>query len=380
MTLKKIGGKLHLWLGLATGLVVFIIAITGALFCFEPELKNLQSYRHVKEENKNFLPPSHIQQIAEAALPGKKVQRIYYDARDQSVMTLQSKKDAYTYSVFINPYTGAVLKVRNNDRDFLSVVLQIHRTLKIPYGHEIIRWSTVIFLVICVTGLILWWPKNRRLAKKGFVVMWRASPKRLNYDLHKVLGFYASWIAIFSALTGLMFSFESFANFTYRITGAEHSIVQPKPPLSDTSLQTADKGLDVVWNTVAPELYKRYATIMFVLPATKEGAILVRANPETATLHKSDFRYFDQFSGVEIEGAYVWGKYTDARTTSDHIRRMNYDLHTGATFGLPGRIALFFVALIVASLPITGFYFWWGKKSKLIKANHLARKQPLQPA
>ena len=140
MTLKKIAGKIHLWLGLLTGLVVFIIAVTGAIFCFEPELKNLQPYRYVKEEKGNFLPPSRIKQIAEGVLPGKSIQRIYYDARNRSVMTLQSKKDVYTYSVFINPYNGAVLKVRNNDRDFLSVVLQIHRTLKIPYGHEIISW------------------------------------------------------------------------------------------------------------------------------------------------------------------------------------------------------------------------------------------------
>src|SRR5687768_15649303 len=201
MKLKKLAGKIHLWLGLATGLVVFIIGITGAIYCFAPELQNLQPYRHVAAENKSFLPPSQIKKIAEEKLPGKTLQRIYYDAKDKAVMTLFSKKDDYTYSVFINPYNGEVLKVRNNNRDFLSVVLQIHRTLKIPFGHEIIRWSTVIFILMLVTGIILWWPKRRRTAKQGFVIMWRASPKRLNYDLHKVLGFYVSWIVIFTALS-----------------------------------------------------------------------------------------------------------------------------------------------------------------------------------
>ncbi len=57
--------------------------------------------------------------------------------------------------------------------------------------------------------------KNKRRAKQGFVVKWKASPKRLAYDLHKVLGFYASWIVIFTALTGLMFAFDNFADFTY---------------------------------------------------------------------------------------------------------------------------------------------------------------------
>ena len=374
MTFKKIAGQVHLWLGLATGLVVFIIAITGAIYCFAPELQSLQPYRTVKESGRDFLPPSDLKRIAESKLPGRVITRIYYDARDKSVMVLFLKAEEYTYSVFINPYDGKVLKVRDNDRDFLSVVLKIHRTLLVPHGHEIIRWSTVIFLLMLISGIILWWPKNKRTAKHGFVVKWNASPKRLNYDLHKVLGFYVTWIAVFIALTGLMFAFESFADFTYKLTGSNRSIVQKKPPTSDTTaaVNAEAAGIDVVWRNVHPHLHKRYAAAMFVLPATTSGPILLRANPGIGTLYKTDFRYFDQYSGREIPGAYVWGNYKDAHTLADNIRRMNYDIHTGAIFGLPGRIALFFVALIVGSLPITGFYFWWSKKRKArrVKLQH----------
>lgn len=374
-------GKLHLWLGLATGLVVFIVALTGAMYCFAPELQNLQRYRHVAAENRPFLPPSQIKAIAEKAMPDKFIARIYYDAPDKAVMVLLLKKDVYNYSVFLNPYSGQLLKLRNNDRDFISVVLQLHRTLLIPYGHDIIRWSTVIFLFMLLSGIVLWWPKNRKTAKAGFRIKWGASPKRLNYDLHKVFGFYISWIVIFSALTGLMFAFPGFADFTYRITGAAHSMVKKTPPLSDTTVmdKSALTGMDRVWNTVAPDLHRKYAAAMFVFPATAQGALLLRANPEKGTLYKSDFRYFDQYTGHEIPGAYVWGRYRDAGTPADHIKRRNYDLHTGALFGLPGRIALFFVALITASLPVTGILFWLGRKSKR-RAPAIRRKQVHEPS
>jgi uncharacterized iron-regulated membrane protein len=118
MKLKKLAAKIHLWLGLSTGLVVFIIGITGAIYCFAPELQNLQPYRTVKRENKSFLPPSQIRKVAESRLSGKALQRIYYDDSDKAVMVLFSKKEEYSYSVFINPYSGEVLKSRNNDRDF----------------------------------------------------------------------------------------------------------------------------------------------------------------------------------------------------------------------------------------------------------------------
>ena len=371
MALKKWVGKLHLWLGLGTGLVVFILGITGAIYCFAPELQDLQPYRHVAAENRPFLPPSQIKAIAENQLPDKFIARIYYDAPDKAAMVLFLKKDLYNYSVFLNPYSGQVLKLRNNDRDFVTVVLQLHRTLLIPYGHDIIRWSTVIFIFMLLSGIVLWWPKNRRTVNRGFRIMWKASPKRLNYDLHKVLGFYISWIVIFSALTGLMFAFEGFADFTYRLTGSARSVVQKLPPVSDTTVgdKSAITGMDRVWKTVEPDLHRKYAAAMFVFPATAQGPLLLRANPGKGTLYKSDFRYFDQYTGIEIPGSYVWGRYEDAQTLADHIRRRNYDLHTGALFGLPGKIALFFVALITASLPVTGFLFWWGR-------NHHKRKNP----
>ena len=367
MRLKKFFGTIHLWLGLITGLVVFIIAITGAIYCFAPEIqKYTQSYTNVEEKNQAFLSPSRLKDIAEKKLPGKNIARIYYGAKDQSVVVWFSKKEAYDQSVFVNPYSGEVLKVRNNEKDFISLVLKIHRTLLIPYGHEIISWSTVIFVIMLISGIIIWWPKNKRTAKHGFKVKWNAHPKRLNYDLHKVLGFYVSWIAIFSALTGLIFSFKGFAEVTYKLTGVKHSIVQKNPPVSDTSIKsnTEYPVLDKVWKNFEPELQARYARIMFVLPMNETGPILVRANPDLKKLYRSDFRYFDQYSGNEIDGAYVWGQYKDAKTVADNLKRMNYDIHTGAILGLPGRIVLFFAALIVASLPITGFYFYWGKRKK----------------
>lgn len=366
MTIKKLFGKLHLWLGLTTGLVVLIQGLTGAIYCFAPELQNMQSYRSVQSETAPLLPPSQIKQIAEKQLPEKTVQRMYYDASDKAVMVLFSEKDSYNYSIFINPYNGAVLKVRDNHRDFFSVVLQLHRTLLIPYGHDIIRWSTVVFLLMLVSGIILWWPRNTKTVKRGFRIMWNAHPKRLNYDLHRVLGFYATWIVLFTAVTGLLFGFEKLADRIYQFTGSRQSVVRKKPPVSDTTgiITPKNSGIDLVWETIQPDLHKTYATALLVLPAGRNGAILLRANPESETLYKTDFRYFDQYTGKEIPGAYVWGKYRDAHTKADYLKRMNYDIHTGAIWGLPGRIALFLASLIVASLPVTGFLFWWGRKHK----------------
>ncbi|MEO8961981.1 MAG: PepSY-associated TM helix domain-containing protein [Ginsengibacter sp.] len=53
---------------------------------------------------------------------------------------------------------------------------------------------------------------------------------------------------------------------------------------------------------------------------------------------------------------------------------MNYDIHTGQLLGLAGKILAFLASLIAASLPITGFYIWWGRKKKKHKMKLSERK------
>ena len=43
---------------------------------------------------------------------------------------------------------------------------------------------------------------------------------------------------------------------------------------------------------------------------------------------------------------------------------MNYDLHVGQIGGLTTKIIAFLASLICASLPITGFIIWLGKRKK----------------
>jgi uncharacterized iron-regulated membrane protein len=48
----------------------------------------------------------------------------------------------------------------------------------------------------------------------------------------------------------------------------------------------------------------------------------------------------------------------------ESISAMNYDIHVGAVLGIPGKILAFLASLIAASLPVTGFYIWWGRRNK----------------
>jgi uncharacterized iron-regulated membrane protein len=60
-----------------------------------------------------------------------------------------------------------------------------------------------------ISGIILWWPKNKKARKQRFWFQWKniKSWRRKNYDLHSILGFYASFFALILTLTGLFYAF-----------------------------------------------------------------------------------------------------------------------------------------------------------------------------
>ena len=111
MTFKKLIGKIHLWLGLGSGLVVLFLGITGCILAFEIEIRNLtESFREIKAEDKAYLPPSYIKTIAEKHLISKKALGVEYPGKGKAAVAAYYDETQYEL-VFINPYTADVLPV-----------------------------------------------------------------------------------------------------------------------------------------------------------------------------------------------------------------------------------------------------------------------------
>ena len=68
MTAKQLVGKLHLWLGLTSGLVVFIVSLTGAIFVFQDDIRDLtEPWRKVEAQATAMALPSQLQAAALAS-------------------------------------------------------------------------------------------------------------------------------------------------------------------------------------------------------------------------------------------------------------------------------------------------------------------------
>jgi uncharacterized iron-regulated membrane protein len=364
MTVRKTVRTIHLWLGLTSGLLVFILAITGCIYAFQKEIQDaVQPYRYVERQSREFLPPSVLKAAAETRLPGKHIHAVQYLGPDRAAQVIYYSIDPdYYYLVYVNPYSSEVLHVTDMSQDFFQFILDGHFYLWLPreIGQPVVATATLVFVAMLISGIVLWWPKD---TKQRFSIKWKARWRRVNYDLHGVLGFYVWVIALIVASTGLVWGFEWFANGLYKVAGGEKELLYTEP-LSDTTAfnDSAQPAIDKVYATMKRE-YPEAKTIEVHIPESKASVIGANANSDDETYWKLDYRYYDQHTFKELPVEHIYGRFPEAKA-ADKLLRMNYDIHTGAILGLPGKFLAFFASLIVASLPVTGTYIWWGRRKK----------------
>ena len=368
-------GQLHLWLGLTSGALVLFLGVTGCMLAFQREIENLtQPYRFTATQASPLLPPSVLKQIADKELPGKHAHSVSYEPGKASQVVYFSMAPEYYFTVFINPYTGKVLRTRDNDQDFFRIITMGHYYLWLPpaIGQPIVATGTLIFVILLITGIVLWWPKNKGARKQRFSIKWNAKWRRVNYDLHNVLGFYMTWVIVFICFTGLVWGFQWFAKSAYWVASGGKTLTVFEESFSDTTQIPSIAGktqpaMDRLWQRTRAANPGFAGSIDVHVPDSPQAAIEVALNPDTDTYWQTDYRYYDQYSLKEIAVKHQYGKYAEARI-ADKIYRMNYDIHVGAIAGITGKVIAFIGSLIASSMPVTGFLIWWGRRKKQRKA------------
>lgn len=300
--LKKVNAWIHLWFGLVSGIIVLLLSITGCILVFEEELKNF-FYHWTKAERPagaNYLPPSVLRKSAEAALPGFEMGTVWYKGENKAAFFSVKDSDSLIY---INPYTAQVTGIVDHE-DFFHFIDEGHRNLWLPHdiGHQLVGWGTFVFFLLLITGIVLWWPKkwNKRNIEQAFKIKWKAKFKRVNYDLHNVLGFYSLLVAVVFAYSGLMMSFRWFNASVFQITGGQ--IKERKFADSDSTKKPTDYLLadqvDKAWYlglTQIGQFNKR--AIISGIPASDKDALYICVD-----MYNGGWRevYLDQYTLEEL--------------------------------------------------------------------------------
>jgi uncharacterized iron-regulated membrane protein len=265
-------------------------------------------------------------------------------------------------TLFLNPYTGAVLGEFNKQQSFFHFIEEIHRGLVAGrVGKLIMGINSIIFLFILGTGIVLWWPAARTMFTQRLQIKWGSSWKRLNHDFHIVLGFYTSLFLFIMALTGVGMSFDWVGKTINTLTHSPQQRMEP-PTSAAAEPGTAAFGADAAL-AFARQQAPDAESYSVQLPKEPTGSIQVGIlRPGAVTERATDDMYLDQHTGQVLrQQAYA------EKPVGQRIRGLFKPIHTGDIFGWPSKLVALAVVLLGATFPITGTILWLNRTRKTKK-------------
>ncbi|QHT65600.1 PepSY domain-containing protein [Rhodocytophaga rosea] len=400
--------NIHLYLSLGAGLVIMVVCATGAILVFEKEMQMwLYPERYRVESGsqavsieqmiaglKKKVPDAEVNSIKIFTDPSRTVEVSYREEKSEGEHQIAKDAPAGNKAekkgevpdvkkgpekgkegggqAFINPYTAQVAALQSQRSPFFFSVFSLHRWLLAgDTGKLIVGISTSVFLFILITGIILWWPQNKKILQQRLALKWNAGWKRLNHDLHIVIGFYSAIFLFAFAFTGLAWSFKWFNDGIYWVTGTEN--VRPEPPKSTIQEGTTPISWDAAYAQVKAQMPEaEFYTINF--PKETDGSVAVTIMPADAIHERATNQlFFDQYSG-QLISQLLYGE----RNLGQRVRATFYPVHVGSIGGLPGRIIAFLVCIAGATFPITGVVLWLNRLQKNRKKSK-KKPNPTQP-
>lgn len=368
--MKKMIVWLHRWLGLLSGAIVLVICLTGALLVFEKDIRSLtEPFRKVEISDRPLLGPTLIAKIVKDKT-GKALSNMSYPGPEKSVIcTLKTgKKPSQATLAYVNPYTGELLKVQDLENDFFKWLFAGHYYLWLPteLGKLVVPTATLVFLVLLITGIVLWFPGKRSQLKRSFRIKWQAKRKRLLYDLHNVLGFYSLLVLILLSLSGVIFGFKWFDKAFYRLSAGGAAMKEMVKPISKpVPVDAMVAQADTLFVRYMQDEIRKGRTLTLYFPAKKNDAFMLFDSPDEEVRFRRETRYFDRYTLQELHGkgaGFYAGTYAEA-SVADKLKRMNYDIHVGSILGWPTKLLAFMASMVGVLLVVTGYWMWISKRS-----------------
>ncbi|MBC1218646.1 PepSY domain-containing protein [Nostoc sp. UCD121] len=366
MKLRHLAFQLHRYLGLAAGLVIIIVGLTGSLLVFEEEINHFLlefQFGKITPQQQQVSILSVIDKV-KAAYPDPSLSFSFLglpQEPDQPIQLQLQSPNKPTLEVIINPYTGKILGDRLSDYTIMSVIYNLHYSLLAgDTGIAIVGIAALLLFILSITGIILW-PGWRKLIS-GFKIKWNGHIKRTNFDIHKVVGIITAVFLALTAFTGFFWNFYTYADpVIYAVTFSPKPIepeskpIPGKPPLAlKDLLQRADAALPGAVNT-----YISFPT------SPKAVFMLGKRFPEEKEVWRSRV-YLDQYTGEVLHI-----RNSRSLSVGDEVMDAFNPLHYGTFGGLATRILYVLVGLAPTILSVTGFVMWrYRYRSKLLNSIH----------
>ena len=194
----------HFYAGLFCIPFVLWLSVTGTIFLFHPQIQHWldRPYDHLVIDQR--ATANAQTQAALAAVPGSTLDSYQLPYTATSAAQVLVDQGTAQYRVYVHPETLGVLQIDNEDHRVDVFMSRLHGELLIgQYGSWIVELAAAWAVVMIVTGLFLWWPRNAKGLGGVLYPRLGAGGRTFWKDIHSVTGIYVSFFALFLLFTGL---------------------------------------------------------------------------------------------------------------------------------------------------------------------------------
>ncbi|MDN4502736.1 PepSY domain-containing protein [Alteromonadaceae bacterium BrNp21-10] len=347
--------KWHVIAGLITLPFMLLLAITGTIYLFKDNL-NQQLYQQQMFNQSNptqlsRLPLSQQLTVAQQAADQKIVAVTLPTAATQNTTFKIAGKGRASQLLYVNPYTAEVKGEVIQQQTLMYTVRKLHGEILLGQaGTLIVELVASWFIVLILTGLYIWWPKQGSGAAGFFTIRFSAGKRVFWRDLHAVIGFWLSAFMLMILAGGMPWT---------DVFGSQLKWVQQQTQTGFPMHWMQSKGLTstVAFNSTPPPL--NIDTVADIAQQQQlDGVVTIRL-PENAVgvysisnrallLRDQKVIHIDQYSG-EIIKSLSWN---EVGVLMD-LRQIFMRLHQGE-YGLINWLVLLSVALLFSLTTIAG--------------------------
>ena len=409
----------HFYAGLFVMPFLTVLAVTGTIYCFQPQIEPLL-YPHkmfAEPQDTGRLAPDELLNHARAALPRDAVALSLRVSNDplRSTELVFKFRDGSKQSVFLSPYTGAVLGTLSVENRFMQVDRMIHRKLLLGRTGELLMELAACWTLVMIgTGVAMWWPRENTSARDALLPRLTLTGRPFWKNLHAVIGIWLAVGALFFVLTGLPWSgfwgkqFNALATRANVGTpsgawgglplqssvpeergkngpqeadtephGGEHhqeqtgtsggrGMVTSELPLRQTPWAVSNSPVpDSLRSDGKPLALQRTMDLAaskgivdnydLVFPTSATGVYTLSSFPGDPKLEHTI--YIDQYSGAVIKDI----EYQDYGSVAQAVS-YGTSLHMGRYFGFWNQLLCALISMGLATMAITGFIMWWKRR------------------
>ncbi len=359
---------MHLATGVAAGLVVLIMSVTGVALTYEKQMvewADRRAWTAPSPGDAQPLPPETLLARVVDAHPGAAPTGITLraDRSAPATVTLDGNK-----TLLVDPSSGAVIgEPPARLRSFFRTMTVWHRYIALEgasraTGKAVTGAANLGFLFIVISGIYLWFPRVWTALQFRQVLWFRRglASKARDFNWHNVIGFWSAVPLAIVVAGAVPISYPWASNLVYRLVGD----TPPLPPSAPAARPAAraereaptyyTTGLDASWASAQAQV-PAWRTMSTRL-ATSERAPVVLTVDEGygGQPQKRQTLTIDRASG-----AIAKNETFESLSAGRRARSWLRFAHTGEFYGLAGQTIAGIVSAGGAVLVYTGIALAW---------------------